>query len=251
MLRIKQMKLLSPKIVKDNKNQEISRSILRVQEARKIEEEIRLKMINAEADFKSMLAGQKERWAKEEENHSKDVLKMQTEIKELEERRKSLLEPIEIVKNRADLALKEANEYLYRIKEREVYNEELSDKLEEKLDELGDREEKIKKAEGRQSIERANIELQKDIIDKGIKDLNNKVIDFMSEKSKAYKDIDERKSALFLFDRTLTTKEENLKIKEKELIDYSVRLHDERGILDRAWAELKRKGGNIPLKIDK
>ncbi len=247
MLRIKQMKLLSPKIVKDNKNQEISRSILRVQEARKIEEEIRLKMINAEADFKSMLAGQKERWAKEEENHSKDVLKMQTEIKELEERRKSLLEPIEIVKNRADLALKEASEYLYRIKEKEVYNEELSDKLEEKLDELGDREEKIKKAEGRQSIERANIELQKDIIDKGIKDLNNKVIDFMSEKSKAYKDIDERKSALFLFDRTLTTKEENLKIKEKELIDYSVRLHDERGILDRAWAELKRKGGNIPL----
>jgi chromosome segregation ATPase len=241
------MKLLSPKIVKDNKNQEISRSILRVQEARKIEEEIRLKMINAEADFKSMLAGQKERWAKEEENHSKDVLKMQTEIKELEERRKSLLEPIEIVKNRADLALKEASEYLYRIKEKEVYNEELSDKLEEKLDELGDREEKIKKAEGRQSIERANIELQKDIIDKGIKDLNNKVIDFMSEKSKAYKDIDERKSALFLFDRTLTTKEENLKIKEKELIDYSVRLHDERGILDRAWAELKRKGGNIPL----
>ena len=71
--------------------------------------------------------------------------------------------------------------------------------------------------------------------------LSKQMEKFLEDKTQTEKDIDERKTALFLQDRTLETKKKTLERTEKALKDWDKKLHDERETLGRAWAELERK----------
>ena len=78
------MQLLKPQENKDLKSAQDLRNIIRTQEILKAEQDARLKLANAEADFNNTLAKNRDKWAKEEETHSTRVREMNTEIENLE-----------------------------------------------------------------------------------------------------------------------------------------------------------------------
>lgn len=68
-----------------------------------------------------------------------------------------------------------------------------------------------------------------------------KVDKFSQEVNMATALIQERENAILLKELNVQSKEENLVKREKELLDGHIWLNDQRGVLKRAWAEVKRK----------
>ena len=130
------MKLFSPQEVRDKKNLETARDILRTKEVEDVLKRTNQQLAQAEADFASALAKNKRIWANEETEHAKRVSEMSEEIKELEQRKAQALIPIQMYKDQADTLLKEAQEALELAKVREYQARETQNALEDKLDEL-------------------------------------------------------------------------------------------------------------------
>lgn len=235
------MKLLSPQPSKNNKEAENIREILRTQDIQKASDKARKNLANAEADFKTSLSRFKEQWALEEETHSKRVSEMTKEVEILEEKKKQALIPIKIyeeeVKVIADEVMKRGSELV--LKEEEINT--LREKLEDKLDSLGQREQDVALKEQKQALQQSSIESQSLSTVEGIKRLNEQIEAFIANKETREKELKDRETAIILQERTIDAEKESLKRKEKGLSEWAIRLSDERGILDRAWNELKKK----------
>lgn len=233
------MKLLSPSAIKDTKNLELTREILRTKEINEVSEKSRKELAQAQMDFNNALADFKERWAKEEEEHDKRMVEMKAEIQVLEDKRKQALIPISIEMDKANRLLDEAKGRLSQVKEKEVENQETAEKLQDRLDEVGQREQDVKFKEKKLEFQEQGIIQQTQFIKENNQKLSKQLSDFLSYKNAIEKDIDERKTALVLWDRTLQNKEEVLKRTDKAQKEVGVRLKEERINLDKAWKELK------------
>lgn len=234
------MKLLTPKQTSDIKGQETAREILRTQEIHNLAEEERRKLTKAEMEFEQALAGQRARWAMEELEHSKIKKEMQKEIEELERKKLNALIPVDILEKSATEKLEESEKFLKELQLREKSNEETAEILQDRLDEVGEREQTVIQAEKHIKLEKEGIERQKEATIDGIKNLNEAMQNFAQRSANAEKDIEERKKAIFIQDRSLNALKEQLEGKEKELNAIAIRLRDERGVLDRAFKEVER-----------
>lgn len=235
------MKLLSPQVNRDLKGQEMAREVLRTQEIKKASEQARKDLARSEADFSLTLAGQRLRWAQEEKEHEKRKAEMSAEINTLEAKKLNALIPIGIIKKGAEDRMQEAVNYLAELKKREEYNNDLTERLEDKLDTVGQIEQDNKKESRRLSLLKEGIDRQAQITRENSERLTKEMAQFALERSQAEKDIDERKTAIFLQQTSLEAKAKQLDRTEKTLDVLALQLKDERGTLDRAWQELERK----------
>lgn len=238
------MKLLSPQIIKDTKAQEVAIGILRTKELNEAASVARRNLADAEADFKTTLARNRVIWAREEDDHSIRVEEMNKEIEVLDNKKSSALVPIEIYKKQAEDLMNEAKNALEMVKTREDEVEDLNQRLQDKLDATGAKEQDLGKLEQQLILKQQGIELQQDQTKTGIKKLSEQIAEFTLAKQQAEKDIDERKTALVLWDRTLQAEAEKQKRTYKEMEDWSIRLKLERNLLDKNWKLLK----HIPLE---
>ena len=235
------MKLLSPSANKTAKDDQTLRNILRTQELEKAAAKARQSLAIAESEFNSVLSKNRQRWALEEDEHYKRVKEMSEEINTLENKRANALIPVKHLEEQAILRLKEAEEYNNKLKLKEERLDDLTDKLENKLDEAGKRLEDVKRSEISLNLRQNSLEQQAANTIAAVKDLNAKMAKFNVFEATEMTKLDSRKTDLVLIERSLIARDEQLKQKDKELAMLGIKLKDERVALNAAWAELKTK----------
>lgn len=217
------------------------REVLRTQEVNKASQKARLDLANAEAEFQATLARNLILWAEQEEEHQKRVEERKVEINKLEVRKLNMLVPFGILKEGTDDRMKNAEKFLKELVDREENVEILTEKLENRLDEIGQKDQDLRQKERALALKEEGIKRQSESIILGNKRLSKEIADFAKIKDEAEKDIDRRKTDIFLMEQTLNARDKTLKRTDKELSNLAKRLEDERGTLGRAWEELRRK----------
>ena len=235
------MQLLKPQENKDLKSAQDLRNIIRTQEILKAEQDARLKLANAEADFNNTLAKNRDKWAKEEEIHATRVREMNTEIENLELQKLNTLVPFNILKEGVYADMSDAEAYLKKLRDREEYNDDLTEKLQDKLDDVGAREQDLKQKTLEVSIREDGLQRQNQNTNIATEKLNNELMIFAAYKKENEDLLLQRRLIADRTDEGLVMRELEINKKTKEVNDRAVRLADERGVLDRAWQELRRK----------
>lgn len=235
------MKLLTPTATHDVVGQEVARDIIRIEEVRKSIKDVNIRLANAEADFMSTLARQREAWAKEEEEHAARKVSMQSEIEELENKRVNLLIPVGILQKSVPERLNEASDFLVKLRIRERDVQETAELLEDKLDAVGEREVDVAREEKKQKAERLGIEEQRNSIIAQSERMSAEIVSFTEKKKKEEEDLEKRKTAVFLRERTVEERLESIRRTESALNDADNRIQSERITLQKAWDELERK----------
>ena len=235
------MQLLKPQENKDLKSAQDLRNIIRTQEILKAEQDARLKLANAEADFNNTLAKNRDKWAKEEETHSTRVREMNTEIENLELQKLNTLVPFNILKEGVYADMSDAEAYLKKLRDREEYNDDLTERLQDKLDDVGAREQDLKQKILEVSIREDGLQRQSQNTNIATEKLNNELMAFAVYKKENEDLLLQRRLIADRTDEGLVMRELELNKKTKEVNDRAIRLADERGVLDRAWKELQRK----------
>lgn len=235
------MKLLSPQEVREQKTQEIARNILRAKETEEVTRKINQNRAKAEADFSSALAHHRELWAQEEEEHRKRKEEMQSEIDTLEAKKLNALVPINILKVSAEDKMKEATDFLANLRKRENDTEELKERLEDRLDDVAEKETELLDKERKLSLRQQGIERQEENIRLSNNKLTEEMKELLSLKAQAIQNIESRTKEVVLKEQTLNAKEQLIKRNIKSIEEREIQLADERATLDKAWKELERK----------
>lgn len=239
------MRLLTPSATKDTEAQETARRVLRAQELDNLEKDIRIRTAKAEADFNSTVSRQKMYWAGEEASHAERRREMKKEVDDLEVKKLNSLVPFGILKEGADNRMEEAESFIQGLRDREDRVVELTEMLEDKLDAVGEHEQNLRQEREVFDIQRKGLEDQRSSMASQSQQLTESIGLFNANQEKYERDIEERKASLYLQDRALQAKSEELDKKEETLRGLETRLHDERGVLDRAWKELERMRDTI------
>ncbi len=235
------MKLLTPAAQQDLKEQVALRDILRTQELNKASEEARISLAKAEQEFNEVLARNRAQWATEEEEHSQRVKAMKLEIDDLMAKKMNALIPIGILKDGAYDRMDDAVAFLARLRQREENIEDLTEKLEDKLDTVGAKEQDLLQLDRSLKLREEGIERQSQAIRANSQALGEQMAVFALTKETAEKDIEERKTALYLLERTLLTKQQTLERTDGALSALAKQLADERETLKRAFDEVRRR----------
>lgn len=213
---------------------------MRVKDMDRATDASRKRLANAEADFQKALAGQQLRWAREQEDYDKEVARRQSELAVLEERRKNALEPVSLLEERAKKLLADAELTLQKANEREQEVEELKELLEGRLDAVGAREQDVLLRERQATATEENIKSQQRITSDNLAQLSKDIYAFKVEKVKFEQEMNQRNTTLILRERSLEAWSDRLTRTESKLVDWEKRLRDERGILERAFARIKK-----------
>lgn len=227
------MKLLSPTQNSDVKAQELTREVIRTQEIYKEADKARKSLANEQSSFNRMLARNREQWAKEEEEHQNRLLEMKHEVQILENRKKQALIPLEVYKKQAQDLFNLAQDAKNRAESHEKELEVVRDRLEDKLDEVGQKTVDLDNLEQRLYIQKQGIEIQTKQIQESSKKLSQELQAFADQKAKDEQDILERKKTLKLWEHSLSAKERQLNNIAKGLMSKEKRLKDEREVLNR------------------
>lgn len=237
------MKLWSPSEAKSLKDQDLTRSILRVQETERVIKDTNMRLAKSQAEFQEMLARNRGQWAKEEEEHNKRVKEIQREIDELEAKKLNALVPINILKDAVTNDMKDAERFLAQLREREANVETLTETLEDRLDEVGEREQNVKKQEISLALKKQSIDRQSEVVAESSEKLTQEISNFSVKMEESEKDLTKRKTTLLLRERSVEAQEKTQERTAKALADKERQLTDERGTLDRAWKEFNRLKG--------
>lgn len=240
------MKLLTPKVTKDLEGQEITRKILRAEEAEDVLRDVHKRLAKAEADFQATLANQQRTWAIEAQNHAGQLKEMEKEVGVLETKKKQALIPVEMYRKEVEEKDKETTLFLNAIKQKKEKLEETQDLLEEKLDELGEREQNVLQSEHILLAKQASHTERESKIKEDSEILTQAMQSFLQESEQKVKEIEDKQNELILKERSFASFEENLKAKEERLRIREIQVEDRATTLEREFKRL-----NIPLETPK
>lgn len=232
------MKLLSPLRQKDQQQEELTRKILRIQEVEDLTKKTNASLAKAQADFNETLARNRFQWATEEEEHAKRIQEMTKEVTALENRKREALIPIQMYKQEADKIMLEAQDFLKKAKEKDEQADYLTEKLENKLTEVADREYAVSNEEKRLHVARQGLQSQQEATREGVSRLSAEMVAFHEKQVDEETKLDKRKSELALAEINFNAKLEKYARDLEALKIWNKQLKDERAVLDR---EYKRK----------
>jgi hypothetical protein len=212
--------------------------MLRKQELDKASDKSRKELAKTQAEFFTTLANNRDQWAKEEEEHSKRLKEMAKEIKVLEKNKEQAMIPVKMFQEQAKKQIKENAEYLVQLANKEHDLDERRDLVEDKLDELGQREQDIALNEQKQAATRLSLQTQANASIEATKALNGQIADFMARKVVIETDLDKRKTAIILQERTIESKHDSIKRTEEALRTWAKQLQDQRATLERAMKRI-------------
>ena len=235
------MKLLTPTHQNDLRATEATRDILRAKEAREMEQEWRMKLAKAEADFNDTLVKNRKVWEEEQELHNHEMAERKREIDRLEAQKINALIPFGILKKGSDDRMMEAEKFLADLRSRDERIEELTETLEDRLDDVGQREQDLHIAEQKLIIQKENLEIRERNVKEGNEQLISRLSDFYSATKSKESELQAKETAVSLREQAIKAKEQSLISSEKTLSEWNIRLTDERDTLKQAWDELERK----------
>ena len=227
------MRLLSQQQVKQNKESELAKEALRIAETQKLSKKSREELAKTQAEFYNTLAKNRELWANEAEEHQRIVKEMKKEVEELQKKKEQALIPIKIYKDEVDRKMDVATILMEKAKQQKQENDALEEILEDRLDEVGQREQDVKLKEQKLLSQIQANEQQANFVIQGQKSLNQEIKEFVKQREQAFKDIDKRMTAVLLKEHTLEERMDSLKRTEETLCILAKQLEDRRGILDR------------------
>jgi predicted nucleic acid-binding Zn-ribbon protein len=233
------MKLLSPQQNRASKEAENVREMARTQEIQKAAQKARLELSKAEADFKENLSKFKEVWALEEKNHSDRIKEMSKEVDQLEKRKQQALIPISIYKESANKVMQEARQLYDEARQKDEEIAKLREKLEDKLDAVGEREQDMAELGQKLALQRVSIENEGIILAEKTKGLNEQIVAFLAKAESREKELKDRETKIVLQEQTIKAERDSLKRTEKGLEEWAIRLADERGTLERERKRMK------------
>lgn len=232
------MKLLAPQQAQTVKESERVRELLRMEEQRKEAKKIRQALANAEADFKAVLSKNRSLWAKEEFEHAKRIKEMVAEVDVLEDRKAKALIPIKMYEDQAKTLLKQAEEIAYANKLAQTELEKTQERLESKLDYLGQKEQDLSLWEKKLQSRELGVREQEAFIKESTA-LTTKELEKLAKLKAEVDDyIKEKERKLELREINIKSKEEQQKRTDKALSDLALQLEDERQTLERAMKRL-------------
>ncbi len=235
------MQLISPKKLEDTAAAETALRLIRIEELRKAEERARIQLNQTEDDFKNMLERHKQEWEKEFQAYKEKKDFLEKEIQKLTAEKMSIAVPFEIIKQGADARVQEANELLQCVQQKELDADELTERLEEKLDAVEQKGEDLRIREQKVAIREMNVKDIEEHAQTGTKDLGLRIVEFNAYKKKELSDMDKRKTEIILKERTLETKAISILAREKEIENEKKRIADERIVLAQAFEEVRRR----------
>jgi len=210
-------------------------------------EEARLRAsINAANDeFNKRLKEQRDLYSSEKEKMQEELKALDFEIRERQKTRARLLEPIDAMKEEAEELMLSAEAKMSEAKAALEEADELIHNVTQKLDVVSEKEAKVDAEVQELALKRGAIEMESELVSKGHARLNKEISDFRAASSESLRHLAEREARLRAETQasaaTLSERESRLLILEKEVEAAKVRLEDERGVLQRAWDELKKK----------
>ncbi len=235
------MQLLSPQQIQTKANSEEALRISRIKSLREVEESLRISTAKAEADFQRMLADKRKEWEVEWETHQKEVKEMGLETERLTRERSDAMIPVGFLKQEAEKVLEEKKVELEKVKEQELENERTKILLEERLSEVGEREDKLKENEKKNIFRGQHLDKRSKTVQEAETNLALAIKSFNEDSDRKRKELQAKETELILKESSLTSRERGLEGKEQDLENREKRLKDERGTLDRAWTEVNRK----------
>lgn len=232
------MKLLTPVQVKEQKAREQQLEIIRAQEYQKVADKSRRNLADAEASFNLMLATHRTRWATEESDHAKRMVEMTKEVEMLENRKIKALEPVLERENRAVEALEEAKEHIATLKLKEADNDDLKERLEDKLDEVGQREQDVLLWETRIKMQNETLKRREEYIAEQNKRLVDEMTKTVERKAEIEKELRQHENNLVMQEQTLKAWMNRLQVTERNLDARLKRILDREGVLKRNFERL-------------
>lgn len=233
--------MLPPQQIQSKTNAEEALRISRIKDLREAEQVSRISLAKVELDFQNTLAKNQKQWAEEYDAHQRQVRDMKRGIEKLTAERMSAAIPFNILKESTEERIKDAEHILEGVKKREQDAQDLTERLEEKLSEVEEREEDLKTREQKVEGEEANLKKRIHDAQESQENLAVAVLQFNQDSEKKRTELKDLETKLTLKESSLDSRERGLEGKEQDIIDKEKRLADERGVLDRAWQELKRK----------
>lgn len=233
------MKLLDLKTVKNKENKGATERINRV-------EKLHLAETSAVKDLNQTRVAVKEekmRLSKELIDHtaktSEEKRKLTEEVSALEERKRDALKPIKVQREEADSRIKLADQKEAKVKKYELSLSEREDKLIERNDSLSISEQEV--LDIKEDLDKRDADLKNEEESNKLSIRNcNKSWTKLHEETHYMNKYIERKDKL-IADQEKANKDysESLNKKEADLYALKIQLQDERGMLNRAWGELK------------
>ncbi len=227
------MKLMNPVELGNAKAAELQRDLLRTNEMEENADRVRKKMAQAEDDFKKTLAGQRDQWIKEEEQHNIKARAMEREIEQLEIRKEKALEPVHLKEEEAENLLTKAQNLLTSVKKREDESVELVEVLQNRLDELGEREQDIIANESRARMMVDGAQKQQEQVKLGTAKLTEAIKSFANDRLAWEQDKKREEGEISMRKQSLEAQADSQKRTATELENWELRLKDKEGVIDR------------------
>jgi hypothetical protein len=244
------MKLLTLNQVKEKKDEQIQRDILRTSDIEKAASQARINLAKAEAEFNATLAKNREIWANEEQEHATRKQEMTSEVEVLEERKKQALEPLSLFQKDLEKQKKELDDLSINVKISEALNEELKERLEDKLDEVGEREQDVLRETQILEGKKESVEIQSEQTVQGIKRLNDSINAFLIQKEDTESRLDQIRLDLDLEKQNVDNNKRSLERKEQTLITWENKLRTRETLLKNAMQLFPYKKGKKTAKIE-
>src|SRR5574343_552495 len=192
---------------------------------------------DANENFKKLLTNQREVYSSEKEKLQDELKKLNADLTILRRERKKLLKPIGEYRAETEKALLEATERAQSVESRENELTYSIEKLQAKLDDVGQREMDIQERAKKLRIREEATEKEAKMVSDGHVRLNEMMAKFQKELNEKTQVLKERENAMIIVEQR---NKEYLAKREKELADTQRKLDDQRGVLDRLYKEIKR-----------
>lgn len=234
------MKLLSPQVKKaESEREEALKRIRR----REIEEELGEKkhLLNTlNVDFDDAMVKQRDAYAREKEAHSAWQKEQETEVQELEARRKAALLPFtereeKLTTREASVAQREKE-----LRSKEMLIDEDRDLLENRLDEVMERELQVEKLETSLSQKKKGIDNQTDSIKEQSTFLSQALQQFSHEATTKERELLEKQVWIEAQMQVVHAQSTALGTREQALFNRAKRVADQEATLNRTLERMKR-----------
>lgn len=231
------MQLLNPSEVKTQFNNKQATDIVQAGYLKRILSDLQ-KSINTETTkFNENLANQRKVYNDEKVALQGEIQALEGILKVKREERANLMIPVDTLKEKAEILVKELEIKKSNLVKKE---EELEDKIElvkERIDELTTREQKIAELEFALMSKKDGIDAESKQISESHEKINKMMSDFNTEVQTKTKELSEKESVLNIEKKRIY---EYLEIREKELKDKERELLDKRAAFERAYKQINK-----------
>jgi hypothetical protein len=236
------MKLLSKSDNENLKQAELARDQARTESVREALSDAQSSLDETEAKFDLIMAKQQKYMAEEEQKHIVKIESLKKEVEKLEERQKVAHFPIAPAERKAYDNLEKSKQTLLSAQLQKEKNEEIEEKLTDKLDSLSDRDALLDRREDKVKAMEVSALDQKNHLKFMSESLAEKWEEFYKASFDSDKKLRERERLVELHQKDLDSREDALLMQQEDVRTDKEKIQSDRQTLQAAFEELNKHG---------